>query len=368
MNEDAFISCLLGTAVGDSLGLPYEGLSARRARKLFPDTARHHFLFGKGMVSDDTEHACFVAQALIRSKGDVNRFRKNLAWSLRWWLLGLPAGVGLATLRSIIKLWLGWPPTGSGVFSAGNGPAMRSPVLGVAFGHDVELLKQYVKASTEIIHSDPKAYYAALAVALASGKDVLAAPQWQTGFLDSILALVPQSDAREFQELVRDAVISARRNEPVTRFAEKIGSKKGISGYSYHTVPCVLQVWFRHGNDFADRPAGNYQSRRRYRYRGRNLWWHCRRKDWEGRYPEVLDEGHHRMAEKHRLDDASRECGRRHGLRTAIHNGIATLLCTGHHRAQSVLFVGGARARISAPRATVLKHWERRPCLGFRTK
>jgi len=249
-NPDAFIGCLLGTAVGDSLGLPYEGLSPQRAAKLFPDTSKHHFFFGKGMVSDDTEHACFVAQAIIRSKGDVKEFQKQLARSLRWWLLGLPAGIGFATLRSIIKLWFGFPPNKSGVFSAGNGPAMRSPILGVAFGHDPEKLKQYVKACTEITHRDPKAYYAALAVALASCDVVCAETQWQDDFQKTLKVLVPEQDAQEFHDLVKNAKTSAENNEPVTQFAETIGSKKGISGYCYHTVPCVLQVWFQHGDDF----------------------------------------------------------------------------------------------------------------------
>jgi len=250
MNPDAFIGCLLGTAVGDSLGLPYEGLSPRRAKKLFPDTTKHHLLFGKGMVSDDTEHACFVAQALIRSRGDVNQFQKQLARSLRWWLLGLPAGVGFATLRSILKLWFGISPKKSGVFSAGNGPAMRSPILGVAFGHEPEKLKQYVKESTEITHSDPKAYYAALAVALASIDLVYAEMTWRDDYLQMLKSVLPDEDAQEFHKLAKSAVLSAAHDEPVEQFAEAIGSKNGISGYSYHTVPCVLQVWFRHGDDF----------------------------------------------------------------------------------------------------------------------
>jgi ADP-ribosylglycohydrolase len=103
MHEDAYIGCLLGTAVGDALGLPYEGLSPRRAVRLFPDTRKHHLLFGKGMVSDDTEHACFVAQAIVRANGDVDVFRKRVARSLRWWLLGLPAGVGFATLWRVLS-------------------------------------------------------------------------------------------------------------------------------------------------------------------------------------------------------------------------------------------------------------------------
>ena len=97
MNNETIIGCLLGTATGDALGLPYEGLGEKRARKLFPDVTRHHFLLGRGMVSDDTEHTCFVAEALILAHSDPNQFEKILARSLRWWLIGLPAGVGFAT-------------------------------------------------------------------------------------------------------------------------------------------------------------------------------------------------------------------------------------------------------------------------------
>lgn len=250
-NRDAFVGCLLGTAVGDALGLPYEGLSARRAKKLFPDSRRHHLVFGKGMVSDDTEHACFVAQAIVRSQGDVDVFRRRLARSLRWWLLGLPAGIGFATLRSILKLWVGISPARSGVFSAGNGPAMRAPLLGVAFGRDHDLLKRFVTASTEITHSDPKARYAALAVAAASLDVACVEGDWRDDYRETLEALMPDAEARPFLELVEMASVSAANGEPVSRFAERIGSINGISGYSYHTVPCVLQVLFRHGNDFA---------------------------------------------------------------------------------------------------------------------
>lgn len=235
MHEDACIGCLLGTAVGDALGLPYEGLSPRRAARLFPDTSKHHLLFGKGMVSDDTEHACFVAQAIVRANGDVDVFRRRLARSLRWWLLGLPAGVGFATLRAIVKLWLGFSPQRSGVFSAGNGPAMRSPIIGVVYGHDPEKLKQFVKASTEITHSDPKAYYAAVAVALAAYQSAGEQTPSAEMFLATLRDLLPEEDAQELHELLQ----------------RKAEYANGISGYSYHTVPFVLQVWFAEMEDYA---------------------------------------------------------------------------------------------------------------------
>ena len=251
MKADAYIGCLLGTAVGDALGLPYEGLSARRAMKLFPDTSRHNLLFGKGMVSDDTEHACFVAQAIIRAGGDVGVFRQQLARSLRWWLLGLPAGVGFATLRAITRLWVGFSPQNSGVFSAGNGPAMRSPILGVAYGHDPAKLKQFVKASTEITHSDPKAYYAALAVALAAYQSATHGAASADRFLPALSDLLTEDDAEELHDLLQHAARAAANNESVADFATDIGSKNGISGYSYETVPCVLQVWFGNSQDLA---------------------------------------------------------------------------------------------------------------------
>lgn len=69
MNERAILGCLIGTAVGDALGLPYEGISPRRAVKLLGPPTRFRFLFGRGMVSDDTEHTVLVAEALIESGG-----------------------------------------------------------------------------------------------------------------------------------------------------------------------------------------------------------------------------------------------------------------------------------------------------------
>jgi ADP-ribosylglycohydrolase len=250
MNEHALIGCLLGTAVGDALGLPYEGLSARRAARLFPDTGHHHLLFGKGMVSDDTEHACFVAQALARVGDDPDEFTKHLARSLRWWLVGLPAGIGFATLRAILKLWLGWPPTRSGVVSAGNGPAMRSALIGVAVGGSPETLTRFVAASTRITHTDNKAYYAALAVALAAHHSASQESLSPDVFASDLASRLSDPDAAEFLELVAQAAESAAQSEPVAAFAQRIGSPNGISGYSYHTVPCVLQAWFRYPEDF----------------------------------------------------------------------------------------------------------------------
>jgi ADP-ribosylglycohydrolase len=165
--NDRIAGAILGTAVGDALGLPREGLSRRRARRLFGDPPlRHRFLLGRGMTSDDTEHTCMTGQALLRAPDDPDAFARSLAWRLRFWLLGLPAGTGGATLRAVLKLWLGFSPRRSGVWSAGNGPAMRAALLGVCLGHDRQQMRAYVRASTRLTHTDPRAERGAFLVAL----------------------------------------------------------------------------------------------------------------------------------------------------------------------------------------------------------
>jgi ADP-ribosyl-[dinitrogen reductase] hydrolase len=254
MNENlrlAVVGCLLGTAIGDALGLPYEGLTRDRQLVLYPVIDRHRLVFGKGMISDDTEHTCLVAQALIASAGNVDKFRDDLAGRLQFWLLGLPAGIGFATLRAIGRLWLGFSPAKSGVFSAGNGPAMRVALLGVCFGNRPEVLRQMVQASTRITHCDPKAEYGAMAVAIAAyvascGADISPQDYYQ------LLAAALSDGSTEFFELMQLAVNSAISGESTQDFAASIGGIDGVSGYVYQTVPVVIQTWLRHQANYRD--------------------------------------------------------------------------------------------------------------------
>lgn len=245
---EAIKGCILGTAVGDSLGLPYEGLSAKRITKFKVIPLKQSFFFSCGMLSDDTEHTCMVAQSLIESGPDVSLFRQRLAWRMRWWLLGLPAGIGLATLRSIIKLWLGVSPSNSGVYSAGNGPAMRSAIIGVFAGDDTRLLQQLVTASTCMTHSDPRALNGALLVALAAGRHA-AGLHIEPGQCHAVFSHIADTDP-ELRLLLNKADASAVKGDSALDFCLSLGSK-GISGYVYSTVPIVLQVWMRYPSDFS---------------------------------------------------------------------------------------------------------------------
>src|SRR6188472_1454873 len=97
------LGCLLGTAIGDACGLRREGLSPRRARRMFGDRPiAPDLIGGRGLCSDDTEHTLMVARAWAQSAGDLTEFQRQLASQFRCWLLTAPAGVGWATLRACI--------------------------------------------------------------------------------------------------------------------------------------------------------------------------------------------------------------------------------------------------------------------------
>lgn len=255
----SFAGCLLGTAVGDALGLPYEGLSPRRRARLFRDIDKYHLLpFGRGMCSDDTEHTILVAQALIETAGiaktsrDVEAFRSKLACGMRLWLLGLPAGIGMATLKGILKLWLFLPQRWQGTFSAGNAPSMRSALIGVYWAEDPELLRAHVRAATRLTHSDPKAEYAALAVALAASMSARSA-----GSIDALeyarqLRTFLGAEGAELAALMDRVAQSVQAGESTPAFAQGMGLERGVSGYAFHTVPVALHAWLAHPGNYRE--------------------------------------------------------------------------------------------------------------------
>jgi ADP-ribosylglycohydrolase len=249
--NDRLTGILLGSAVGDALGLPAEGLSPRRRRKLMPGPWRHRFVFGRGMVSDDTEHALFVAQSLLRHPDDPEAFQRRLAWHLRWWFAALPAGIGMATAKACIKLWFGFPPSRSGVFSAGNGPAMRSAIIGGYFHDRPEMLQRFVCASTQLTHTDPKALVGADAVALVAA--------WAVEHVPSLLPCAETIaeklaklgvDDTEWRAAIDRIPKAIGSQESVPTFATSLGLEGGVTGYIYHTVPVAVFAWLRHYGDF----------------------------------------------------------------------------------------------------------------------
>lgn len=245
--QEHFAGLLLGTAVGDALGLPAENLSAEKIHKRWNGKWKMRFIFGKGMVSDDTEHTLMVAQALLEHPYNATEFQRALAWKFRWWFAGLPGGVGLATAKSCIKLWMGFAPEKYAVVSAGSGPPMRSAIIGAYFASKPEQRKAFVSASTRLTHRSWQAETAALAVA----ESAALAMTNQHGDASKVFgALAVLSDESEWQSIIFKMKICLAEAHSVSDFVRSLNLKRGVTGYSFHVVPVALYAWLRHPDEF----------------------------------------------------------------------------------------------------------------------
>jgi len=159
----------------------------------------------------------------------------------------------MATARSLFKLWLGFSPHRSGVFSAGNGPAMRAALVGSYFSECAEKRKRFNRLQTRLTHTDPKAEIASLAIV------EIAALHTCRGNASSateiILTLRKITDEKPWQDILTSLENHLTEDKTLTEFLTDIGGnpKRGISGYCYQTVPSVIFVGIK--NDWKPTPT-----------------------------------------------------------------------------------------------------------------
>jgi len=207
---------LLGTALGDSLGLVFEGLPAKRVAKLSPAPMRQRLVLGRGALSDDTLQSVFVSQAIRRHPDDHAAAARFFGRRLKRWFWTLPPGIGLSTAKACLRLTAGIQS--SGVESAGNGSAMRSAVAGVMIEDD-HARDAMVAALSRVTHTHEKAVVGSQLVAFAAAC----------------------GDPEVFDRL-------APARYPEWDFAATYRGS-GPTGYVVDTVQAALQVWRAHPND-----------------------------------------------------------------------------------------------------------------------
>lgn len=240
------LGCMLGAAVGDAAGLRREGLSRRRAQRLYgARDVRPELICGRGFCSDDTEHTLLVAYSLALSGCDPIGFERELARQLKRWIATAPVGVGLATLKACVKLLLGFGPARSGVRSAGNGPAMRSTLLGVV-ATSREHLVELNHRSTRLTHTDARAEEGSLLVARAAGLKQTGSSQTPLEFLQEAARSL---EGEELRGRIENAALALERDESPQEFAASQGWGEGVTGYVNQTVPAALYCWARFPDD-----------------------------------------------------------------------------------------------------------------------
>jgi len=157
-----------------------------------------------------------------------------------------PAGIGLATLRSCAKLLVGVHPSKSGVNSAGNGPSMRSAIIGAYFANDLDQMIVFCDRSSVITHSDERAIVGARIVAIAAQSATLQLDADQ--FFEKVL-MISQA-CSDWLEMIEKLHLALDDAITVREFAEGIGVRDRVSGFVMQSVPVAIYIWLSGRKNF----------------------------------------------------------------------------------------------------------------------
>ncbi|MBE0619067.1 MAG: ADP-ribosylglycohydrolase family protein [Burkholderiales bacterium] len=204
--------CLLGQAIGDSLGAPVEGENATAIARAYPQGVRELADDGArgsiaGQPTDDTE----MALALARSMLAAGRYDAQAALAAyRAWFDTAPADIGRTTQAALH----GAPDAAS----VSNGSLMRASPIGVWAAGEPGRAAAAARADCALTHPNPvcadacAAYVAAIAAGIAGGsRDAMLA------------AALAHASATHATSLARGAIERAARAEAVDDFASDPG-------------------------------------------------------------------------------------------------------------------------------------------------
>jgi poly(ADP-ribose) glycohydrolase ARH3 len=187
--QERFRGCLLGLAVGDSLGSAFEGEPGSFIRARYPSPAA---IFARARqdtfyYTDDTQMTIGVAEALLQDGAIVEKtlcekFVSNY----------VPArGYGRGARRIIEAMEEGrdHAAVAEQVFpggSFGNGAAMRVAPIGLLFARSPARLKEQVVAQSQVTHRHPLGVNGALLIATAVAKALQADTVDKQGWIDEL--------------------------------------------------------------------------------------------------------------------------------------------------------------------------------------
>lgn len=230
---------LLGGAIGDSLGMPFEKklvndpLLVNWDGRTFLSCAHHNLQAGQ--FTDDSQMQQIVAESLLDNKGfspdDIS------ARYVDWMASGRARGWGRTTLMSIQNLQAGRHWSESGIAgSEGNGSAMRSAPFGVYFRNDLQSLVQICKIDSAITHASPDAEAGSIAVAVAA---YYAVNNDLDNLLEKICLHLPESKVKN-SIFSLDSLINSENITP-SQALRVLGTKANVK----ETVPSVLYTFLK---------------------------------------------------------------------------------------------------------------------------
>ena len=266
---DKFSGTLLGVAIGDTLGQPFEGWLREQIHskvKNFQEfVVKNNKLFNT--YTDDTQLTIHTARALIEGSGfDID----SIVRAYINWLDDPPIGPGYGCLVSIKKLKYGisWKEAASN--SGGNGTAMRVSPIGLFYHNEPEVLKKTAYQSSIITHSHPAA--SASAIVIASAISYLVDKNPEEGFsldefFNTIIDSIVDSHVpiwNEFISILKKVKenVGTPINSGLIKFSqigvkspffiEEYLGKAFVHPYAISTVACAIFIFINKLNSFED--------------------------------------------------------------------------------------------------------------------
>jgi len=240
-HQERLAGTLLGTAVGDALGLAMEGMSGGAVARAFPRIDRFYMLGKVGFVSDDTEQSALLAQSLAQHRESIDGCVKAFRSALLGWFFRLPWGIGWGTLRACVRIACGLEQ--SGVPSAGNGAAMRAAVIGVVFRHDPTRRRVYADSLSRVTHTDVRAVEGARFVAeLAALASLSSRDVNRAALVERALEVVTETSLRRALERAKQLACG---NAATSLAAQELGN----SGFVLCSVGLATYCFTRWGDN-----------------------------------------------------------------------------------------------------------------------
>jgi ADP-ribosylglycohydrolase len=223
IRKDRIIASILGGAVGDCLGGPYEGRPA--PARLNEQTNRK--------ISDDTLLTLATCEAIIECGApDPAAVAEKLAALYR---SGGLQGAGAATLKAVRELSNGghWALVGrKGAMAAGNGAAMRIAPVAFCLDPRDRSRRKAIRDICRITHHNEEAYAGALAIAISIRAAWDGSWAGEGGLFELLLEHLPDTSVRdrisEIAQVANDLPMAA------------IGKRFGSSGYVVESVPLAI--------------------------------------------------------------------------------------------------------------------------------
>lgn len=231
------IATLVGCAIGDALGNPFEMKPAISPLLVKWDglfCAGGTFWKGEpGQYTDDTLMSMALSASLIEKTGfDPEDVAKKY---LAWYESGNTRGIGSTTAGSIMHLKLGatWQESGAthmhdGRPVGGNGTAMRAAPIGIYYRKDPVALMEYAMMDASITHNSHEPKMGSVAVALATAF-LANGTHSNVGVLEEVKDILSPS---EVQDKIAQALSYLQNSIPVDQALAAIGT----SGYVAETV------------------------------------------------------------------------------------------------------------------------------------